>query len=282
MDFKKLPISTRTVMAYINCDFDLERVCNSLHQKIQDDKQKPDYDGKIFEMRMPKTIMKNPIHQSFMDPPEEKPKRHFRNQVTVKMFIDNKIITCKIFRTGKFHMTGCKTNRQRLEGSALLLQGIMEYSDPDSPNYSLHDPLPEIILEIVMTNLDFELGFHIDQKELDERIQTKCDESMYSVFDPFVQTSVNVKIEYPDPDTKCFEKIIIRGKNDFEIVKTTSCPKAKTKKYRTHTFLIFSSGKVIQSGRYYETEMEPAFNKFVNFIQKNRQRLELNKSLSTH
>jgi len=191
------------------------------------------------------------------------------------MFIDNKVITCKVFRTGKFHMTGCKTDKQRLHGAAHLLQSIMEYSNPESPNYTLHDPLPEIVLEIVMTNLDFELGFHIDQKELDELIQRQGDESMYSVFDPCVQTSVNVKIEYPDPVAKYFEKIIIHGKNNFEFTTTDICPKAKQKETRTHTFLIFSSSKVIQSGRYYDSEMEPAFNKFIQFVQQHRSRLEL-------
>ena len=72
--------------------------------------------------------------------------------------------------------------------------------------------------------------------------------------------------------------MIISGTLDKPLViYTTSrtCPKARMKDTRTHTFLVFSSSKVIQSGRYYKNEMEPAYRKFLDFVCKNREQIEL-------
>ena len=272
-NFKELSISTQTVMAYINCEFEMKNITKRLTEYIENSKNNPDHNGKILSIKAP-SIFYTDTETGIGD---AKKGKHFRNQITVKMLINTKIITIKIFRTGKFHMTGCKEKEHRTLGSVLLLQTIIDLSSNDTPTYimKLNHTQPHIVLEIVMTNVDFNLGFDIDQSALDNLIQKLNDPSFYSIYESCINTSVNIKMEYKDPPTKTFETITLLGNNNFKYGTTDICPDIKPKNTRTHTFLVFSSSKVIQSGRFYNTEMEPAYNKFIDFIYKHRNEIEL-------
>ena len=139
-----------------------------------------------------------------------------------------------------------------------------------------NEPL-NVILDVVMVNVDFHLGFDVDLQKLDKVLQNEEDE-FYTIYDTPVNTSVNIKFDYSEPDAVNYQKIVIEGtpeKPTFRIVTTNACPKAKVKDTMTHTFLVFSSSKVIQSGRYYNTEMEPIYKKFHDLIDKYRKKVEL-------
>lgn len=188
------------------------------------------------------------------------------------------MITVKVFPTGKFHLTGCKNLEHQQQAVIELSNHIRSIHTAENPVYTIEDNDPmNIILEVVMVNVDFHLGFDVNQKELDRLLQNVSND-FYSIYDTPVNTSVNIKLDYPDPVDKKFYKIIIEGavKNPKITYTTTiECPKAREKGTRTHTFLVFSSSKVIQSGRYYSTEMEPAYLKFHKFILDNRKKIEL-------
>lgn len=287
-EFKDLTISTRTVMAYLNCSFDLVKVSSCLLKYLEQEKDvDKNYDGRIIDIRMPllKSLKNENEKQKIEEYNKKSKKLHFKNQITVKMYVDNKIITAKIFRTGKFHLTGCKTENHRILGSVLLYKKIIELSNKEDPCLVMEGDKPTIILDIVMTNLDFSLGFRVDQIKLNDIIhdlvcvqdekQKQYITSIYSIFDPSIQTSVNLKMEYPDPDIKIYEKITIQEDGTFEKTQIQNIDGVKKADTRTHTFLIFNSGKVIQSGRFYFTHMEEAYNKFMNIIQKYKKDIAL-------
>ena len=281
--FEDLSVSTQTVMAYMNCEFFIKPLAIQLHKLFNRHKNITEFNGKIISLKAPKQFYEqeetiNENHVEFNSNSKNiKKKKHFRNQLTVKMLIYEKVITIKIFRTGKFHMTGCKSEHHRKLGALLLLQTIMSLSQENYKTYQMKPGhyTPEIILEIVMINVDFNIDFPIDQIALDTKIQELNDPQFYSIYDACINTSVNIKMEFKEPKKLTYEKIIIHDEKNIEYTKTEKCPDAKPKETRTHTFLVFSSSKVIQSGRYYNEHMSTAYNKFINFIYQNREQIEL-------
>ena len=268
--FQTLPISTQTVMAYVNCKFNIANIFDKLpieetgctNMKLIDGEQ-----GKIYQLKRAGQVRGAPTK-----------KGHFRNQITAYIYVLDKMITVKIFPTGKFHLTGCKNLKHQQQAVVELTNLIRVIHTEEAPTYEMEDDQPlNITLEVVMVNVDFHLGFDVDQKKLDQLLQNESND-FYTIYETPVNTSVNIKLDYPEPADKKFQQIIIQGPADkpkVTFTTTEECPKARTKGVRTHTFLVFSSSKVIQSGRYYECEMEPAYQKFHDFIIRNRNHIEL-------
>jgi TATA-box binding protein (TBP) (component of TFIID and TFIIIB) len=265
--FHDLPVSTQTVMVYLNCTFNIQNILKNIKFKERPlgNKNKKNFIGEygvIYDVN----------------------KGNFRNQITGCIYIIDKFITFKIFPTGKFHLTGCKNLSHQQYASIELFKNILKINTIYEPTFLLDDSQQQlsIILEVVMVNIDFHIGFNIDQKKLDELLQRDGNE-FYTIFESSINTSVNIKMDYPEPSNKIFDQIIITlpsltehsNNFDFKFCTTTDCPKSKKSSIRTHTFLVFSSSKVIQSGRYHNTEMEKAYIKFNEFINKNRSLIEL-------
>lgn len=261
--FRTLPISTQTVMAYMNCSFDIANIVKYLP-------------AEQVEVGLKK--LTNGVHGKIYAGPASK-KTSFRNQKQVSIYIIDKIITVKIFPTGKFHLTGCKNAEHQKWAVFELLNHIRRINTPEHPTIVMEDEEPlNAILEVVMVNVDFHLDFDVDQRKLDQLLQGEQVTDFYTIYETPVNTSVNIKLDYPDPIDKKYNQVIIAGTVDKpEMVATTvaDCPKARSHSTRTHTFLVFSSSKVIQSGRYYDSEMEPAYKKFRDFIMNNRNKIEL-------
>lgn len=264
--FKELSISTQTVMAYANCIFDINNIYDNLpvEETNIDLKKIKGTHGTIYQIKRGGQVRGAPTK-----------KGHFRNQITTYIWIHDKMITIKIFPTGKFHLTGCKNVNHQRGAITELFKHITQIHSDNTPTYKIDDDEKNlnIVLEVVMVNVDFNLGFDIDQRKLDHLLQN-TDNEFYTIYDTPVNTSVNIKLDYMDPQETLYEQIIING-NDIKFTTTNKCPKARPKEIRTHTFLVFSSSKVIQSGRYYDTHMEIAFTKFNKFISKNREKIEL-------
>lgn len=261
--FRTLPISTQTVMAYMNCTFDIPNIVKYLP---------------VENVEMGLKKLPNGVHGKIYAGPASK-KTSFRNQKQVSIFITDKIITVKIFPTGKFHLTGCKNLEHQKLAVFELLKHIRKINTPEHPTIVMEDDEPlNAILEVVMVNVDFHLDFDVDQRKLDQLLQGEQVSEFYTIYETPVNTSVNIKLDYPDPDDKRFHQIVVAGTVDepnLEMRMVPDCPKARTHSTRTHTFLVFSSSKVIQSGRYYDSEMEPAYKKFRDFIMNNRNKIEL-------
>jgi len=268
--FNTLPVSTQTVMAYVNCSFNIDNIFKNLPVE------------ELGETNIKKVIGKHGHIYQLKCAGEtrgiQSKKGVFRNQITASIFIIDKMITVKIFPTGKFHLTGCKNDKHQQGAVAELMHHIRRINTTESPTFTKENDEPlNVILEVVMVNIDFHLGFDVDQEKLDEVLQHE-ENDFYTIYETPVNTSVNIKLDYDEPPEKKYQKVIIDGPIDNPqtiITSTTECPKARLKETRTHTFLVFSSSKVIQSGRYYNSEMEPAYKKFHEFITKHRNNIEL-------
>jgi TATA-box binding protein (TBP) (component of TFIID and TFIIIB) len=274
--FKDLDISTTTCMCYINVHFNLEYIYKYIPvENITETNIKKINGtfGKIYQITPP-----DPKLGPTKGIPNKK--RLFRNQSSIKIFT-SKFVTIKMFAPGKLHLTGCKTLQQQKQAVAELFRHfrIINREHPNELAFIMKPGFDKIIatFDVVMVNVDFHLDFNIDQKKLDKLIQNDSSE-FYTYYESPVTTSVNIKLDYPDPKKKTYDQIIISGEPEKQIVQdatTDKCPEAAIVETRTHTFLVFNSSKVIQSGRYYGSEMEPAYCKFNEYIQKNKANIEL-------
>lgn len=268
--FTSLPVSTQTVMAYANCTFNIENIFNNLPVVDLTEtnvKKIKGTHGNIYQLKCAGKTRGIPSKKGV-----------FRNQITACIFIVDKMITVKIFPTGKFHLTGCKNAEHQQQTVAELMHHIRRIHTAEHPTYKLdNEETLNVILEVVMVNVDFHLGFDVDQQKLDKVLQEEANE-FYTIYETPVNTSVNIKLDYDEPQERFYDQVFIEGTPEnptMRVVKTNSCPKARASDTRTHTFLVFSSSKVIQSGRYYESEMEPAYKKFHELINKYRKNIEL-------
>jgi hypothetical protein len=266
MDFKKLEITTNTIMVYTNCNFDMEKV-KQLQARVTDNLKDP-----IDKIHGELYIEKSDVGSA----------KRFRNQIHVRIFAIDKCVATKIFKTGKLHFTGCKTTEHAHKAAVALIKKLKELDaiqdlESDDDNIT-------ITFETVMVNVGFELDFTVDREKLDNIIQKSSLENVYSIYEPDSQTSVNLKMVYKDPVKKTFDQIVLKPNGEYYQHKVDSSPKSKKVEEREHTFLVFGGSnkgktkhksKVIQSGRYYDTQMEPAFKKFLNFINENRTDIEM-------
>lgn len=275
--FSELPVSTITAMAYVNCTFNIANI----NQRLAT------HDVSYTTSR--KFNLNEAIHGHIY----KFKKGTFRNQYGACIFVVDKFVTFKIFATGKFHLTGCKNLAHQRYAVLELMNNIRRAHSQEYPTYKLTggdeatvdadgDDAPiTIILEEVMTNIDFKLDFVINQCNLDCAFQKNP--NFYTVYDSHLP-SVLVYSDYDEPAIKRYNQVTIYGppenpRHDFSVV--NSCPKARVKNKRTHTWLVFSSSKVIQSGRYYDSEMEPAYNKFMEFVNNHRSEIELHLTTGT-
>jgi hypothetical protein len=259
-NFKKHPISTQTVMVYINCKFNVKTIRQKIVTTPIDPETQTGVHGQLY---------RNVAHGEF------------RNQTSLLIYVIDKFITVKIFTmknkpVGKIHLTGCKNLEHQQQAVIHLLNHIRKISTPEEPTFEMTNNQPlTVILDVVLVNIDFNVGFYIDQKKLDNLFQMENND--FYTFYEFINTSVNVKLDYNDPTVKYYDKIVITGPVDkykVEFSKTTMCAGIKNCETRTHTFLVFDN-KVIQSSRYYDSEMEKGYKQFVEILSKNRKNVEL-------
>jgi len=283
-DFKKLPISTQAVMSYFNCTFNIKNIKIIFAEKFTEivnnkgiikSGKKPVIGG-IYQTNNGTVKIKNNIgkpagRNAFKE-----------NQIAYKIYIIDKFITIKIFRTGKIHMTGCKTREHYIKTAITLFNIIKNFSKPNFQTYCPENPNEpiSIIFEKLMINVGFNINFPFDLIELDKLIQEKGhDKKIYSTYETTANNCVNIKIEYPDPKIKNFDKLTLipnkNGEYDIETSFTDYCNKIKKKDTHEQTFMVFSSSKVILSGKFYDTQMQDAYNKIIEFMTKYRSRLEI-------
>ena len=293
--FEDLSISTQTVIAYLNCTFNINNLIellpvedppvtpatatdgtSSSTGKDKDECHKEDEEifvkdiqgvhGKIYQLKSVDKVRGIPSK-----------KGHFRNQINLYIYIIDKMVTVKVLPTGKFHLTGCKTPTHTHKAAIALARLIYKAHTPEKPTFEMENDEPlNITLETVMVNIDFKLDFDIDLKKLDLAMQSR-DTEFWSIYDPPVNTSVNVKLPFELPDLIRHDYIIFKNgiTKKPTITFIDKCPKANKESKKEHTFLVFSSSKVIQSGRNYNSEMKPVHDRFVAFIEQHRGEIEL-------
>lgn len=218
-----------------------------------------------------------------------------------------------------FHVTGCKNQEQCEQGISYLWSYIrqmgrgltekelrasfeeMEDLFLDEDGNDIYDDLPvtyphddgegpvyrdfirnqplRILLDTVMINTDYHLGFNINRGILN--LLMSRFKGFISDYEPSGDTGVNIRYYYEHPEEYQLDMMKWNDEDeDFDIYEIDrnefyrSLPKRKEiKKKPHHTILVFREGKVIQSGRYY-SEMKEIYEIFMKIIQANREQIE--------
>jgi len=209
----------------------------------------------------------------------------FRNSVTIQMKIDNnnKFVNGKVCSNGKFQITGCSHEKYAYQFIYHLYERMKETSTQIGEDiFTIHknnifnSTLPMAIINVVMKNINFKLGFHINRERLDEYIRTHTE--YYSLFLSDLHTCVNIKMKSEKHSEEKLDLVTLKGPDTFEIEKIDYTVYSlhydhnkKNDKNKYHTFLVFYSGSVILSSSGPETEM--VYNKFIQIIKDNMEHL---------
>lgn len=252
-----------------------------------------------------------------------KRKDYFLNSMSIYMVLSStKSINIKLSRHGKFHMTGCKTVEQaidvvyylychikhieRLTGEKIISMKLHEYlsdiGDKNGYNYQFIETDPEIIFNVVMSNIDFKIGYKIDREKIDDYIQNLDNSKFISLYESNEDTGINIKIKPEIPydiymdriklkEEKEEEKEKKRGDildffNGSDIKYTYSRDKVHYTRYvsflkdkeqqdwpkkmdnKYHTFLCFHSGGVIFSSS--GASMKDSYDSFIEILKTKR------------
>jgi len=204
----------------------------------------------------------------------------FRNSLTLVIKASDKYINIKLSNNGKLQLTGSKKMEHTIFCIDVLWKKIVNIQKKEGCEnvYSLKNDevIPRAVLKVVMTNVDYDIGYNINRQKLDYYINNDSDEFI-SIFEPSaVYAGVNIKIPSTDPVDKRITNLYWLGK-DNTLVKTqgnyncyldllTEKERLKeVKSSRYHTFLVFYSGRVIQSGPSLN-EMNIVHNRFIDFV----------------
>lgn len=184
-------------------------------------------------------------------------KSHFRNALTINIFVQKKRVNVKLCQNGKFQMTGCKTDTQAEDTIRILWQLISK--DPTA--YSFKDSEANNEFQItfvpVLRNISINLGFNVNQEKLDRYLNTLPD--CRSLYEPSIgYTGINMKLipKRSILETK-LKHLVYKGggwsepkylpyKSYLDLLPEKE-QKKKTEKVYRNTFLIFQSGIAIMS-----------------------------------
>jgi len=231
---------------------------------------------------------------------KSKSTKYFLNSVTVELILENeKIINMKISSNGKFQITGCKDNNHFISCLRYLVHHMnyaQKYTGESIYTVTKGETIPKIIFNVVMKNKDFKINFDINSQKLDLFINENTD--FISLYENNDDKTSYVNIKYPlkkkyEDTLNCinFDMDKINKYNPYksqpnfvtithidntEYLKYENDTKKKKEdakvKQKYHTFLVFQSGAIIQSGC--GPEMEEVYNKFINIIINNRNDIE--------
>lgn len=297
--FNDVPISTQTIIAVSNLKFNLLQMYNHLPiteyvilKRRRGRKCKNTEIVNPNENIEPGSIIsvqnKTNIRGSVLKDSKKNNKTYFLNSVTVVMLLKNgKIINSKISQNGKLQITGCKNMDQCVEMIQHLFRHMKEIEvQIGEQMFSLKygskcaERNPTFVFNVVMKNIDFKIDYNINREKLNRYINENT--NYCSLFEASVNTGVNIKIKSKQP----YESNL----NSMEIlpdltVKNEIVPfsqylsmldvketKKEHKKTKYHTFLVFHSGSIIQSGS--GPEMKQVYDEFIQILKTQRNKFE--------
>jgi hypothetical protein len=208
----------------------------------------------------------------------------FRNSVTIQMKIDahNKFVNGKVCANGKFQITGCSHERYAYQFIYYLYEAMRATSAQIGEeimtivkNHVFRSEYPTAIINVVMKNINFKIGFQINRERLDEYIRAQTD--YYSLFLSDLHTCVNIKMKAERHAEDQLDLVVMRGRDQYELSKIDFSVYSmhydhnkKIDKSKYHTFLVFYSGSVILSSSGPETEQ--VYNRFMDIILSNQEK----------
>lgn len=212
--------------------------------------------------------------------PKKQRSRYFRNALSLVMYV-GKLVTIKIPSQGKIQITGCTSE----EHTRACIDSIwnMVSSHEQGPNtYTLiNEKNPVLgdsrhfvyIIDVVMTNKVFKLGFLVNRQNLDQYINLQTEYTSL-LETSFGYTGVNIKAPFKvDPCDSIFKRVVYDVDtqkwnidaltySDYTSMQPT---RHRNKSYR-NTFLVFQSGTAIMSGMTLEY-MKNAYDHFMTIIK---------------
>ena len=296
--FNDVPISTQTIISVSNLKFNLNLMYNYLPiteyiilKKKRGRKKKievvnPNQNiapGSIISIQN-----KTNIRGSILKESKKENKTYFLNSITIVMVLENgKLINSKISQNGKLQITGCKNMNQCVEMIRYLFKHIKEIEIQIGQSmFALKygskstNRNPTFIFNVVMKNIDFKVNFNINREKLNQYMNDNTE--FCSLFESSVNTGVNIKIKSNVSYENNLDSIEIMPdltvqKNVVPFSSYTSYldekeKKKENKKEKYHTFLVFHSGSIIQSGS--GPEMGNVYTKFVTILNKYRKEFE--------
>ena len=217
-----------------------------------------------------------------------------------------KRINAKISHNGRFQLTGCQTDGQYRDFMENMLSILTD------PFTAATSPLPLIrqirpcehkheheheherkhehegcivaTFAVVMCNTDDQLGFQINREKLDTFINARTE--FVSIYETSVNTSVNIKLPCENPNDKYMLRLVWPPssgigaaahfewqRKEYPLYLADWCAGAPIKWKRAyHTFLVFTSGAVIQSSK--GQDAPEAFRLLVSTLRRNRSEIE--------
>ena len=265
-NFDDIKVSTKTIIAKTNMTIDLKKLFDYLpitdykvnpkkrgrKKKIEQIQEKIIIEsGSIITLKYENDVRGVEIKKKKID--KKKKSKWFRNSFTVVMVIDNKPINFKICQNGMMQITGCKFDSQAEDCVKFIWYYIKEQKDIYKFTYG---DFLDIMFIPVMRNIDFSLGFNVDREKLAKYISTQT--QYHCLLETsFGYTGCNSKVPINIDIRKMkIKKLSFLDDNWFEksstydeyLSKLTEKEiNKKLNKERFVTFLIFHSGKVIQS-----------------------------------
>ena len=295
--FSSLKYSTKTIIAVTNMNINLDLFhqnipyLNYSFPKKKRGRKKQDEEkvilpnmldyfpiGSIIALQN-KQDLKGELPKKKQNDPQKK--SFFRNSVTIQMKINHgKFVNGKICSNGKFQITGCSENRYAYEFIYILYEKMIETATQIGEdivtivkNNIFTTDYPTAIINVVMKNINFKIGFKIHREKLDEYIRTQT--PYYSLFLSDLHTCVNIKMKSNNHTEEKLDMVIMKSMKDitiqsidFSLYSMYYDYNKKLNKDKYHTFLVFYSGSVIliSSG----PDTENVYNKFISIINENK------------
>lgn len=265
-EFNDIKVSTKTFIAMTNLTIDLKKLFDYLpvtnykvlpkkrgrKKKLEQVEEKIIIEsGAIITLKYENFIRGVEIKKKKID--KKKKSKWFRNSFTVVMIIDNKPVNFKICQNGMIQVTGCKFDSQVEDCVKFIWYYIKEQKD--IYKITSGDQL-QILFIPVMRNIDFSVGFLVDREKLARYMSMQTE--FHSLLETsFGYTGVNIKIPLDNDIRKMVIKKLSFIENNWVESLTTYNEylgrlsekeiNKKLNKDRYTTFLVFHSGKVIQS-----------------------------------
>lgn len=275
IDFKSLKVSTKTFCAKTNLTLNIEKVAELLPIfPIPSGTSKK----KIENLDIPEgsIICTNYLGKirgiSFK---KKKSKRWFRNSFSVIIWNGQKLLNFKVCRNGTFQITGALN----FEDAELCIKRIWEIIRERKEAWTLPSETCEVRGYIVpaMRNVDFTLPIKINREGFNAFIE-KTRENYFCLLETsFGYTGLNVKKKITKPiETLKIKKIWTDRMSvkwnaatgtyaEFLDLLPEKERKQKMEHSRYNTFLVFHSGKIIQSGLSFDF-MKNDFEEFQDII----------------
>jgi len=296
--FDEIKISTKTIIGRTNWKINIEDLFNILpitEYKIQPKKRgrrsknAPVFEipkvnnGEIITLKLGEKVRGVLLKKKKV----EKSKKFFRNNLTVVMQTEGKLLNIKISKNGVFQATGAKND----DNVQMCISKLKDHID----NYMLANPNIKTPLSVLynsdltatfipaMTNINFSLGFQINREALDEYINNNTE--YYSLLETsFGYTGINIKLPLENDRIYSTKLRKVTFKNDSWVKEEltygeyinnlTQKEQEKEKaKVRYNTILIFQSGNCILSGIHVDC-MRSAYTEFFKIIEKCKHLIE--------